>query len=386
MSQEKKVVHITTVHHPFDTRIYHKECISLQEAGFDVSLITKIDEADTSADSDVNFIPLKKRGGRIRRMIFSTFEAYRKAKCLKADCYHIHDPELLPVGWLLKSKHNTVIYDIHEDYITSITQKEYLLKLVRSLFACIYQFAESVFSRKMELCLAEKYYLDKYPRGTCILNYPAINEKLMNVNRESQPVENKLLYTGNVSEDRGAFIHAHIPKIESSVSVHFIGKCPGDLAKAMQTVAGSDADRLHIEGMDTFIEREDIDAKYVERNWLAGLALFPPTDHYMQKELTKFFEYMSAGIPIICSDFPMWKEFMERYKCGMAVDPDSPEEITEAIHYLQNNPNEAREMGNNGKKAVMANLNWKQEEKKLIQWYNSLLDSKININPEEKTD
>src|SRR5699024_5960148 len=105
-------------------------------------------------------------------------------------------------------------YDIHEDYITSITQKEYMLKLVRAFFARIYQFAERLFSRNMELCLAEKYYVDKYPRGTCILNYPAVNEKLMHVNRESQPVENKLLYTGNVSVDRGAFIQAQIPKMD----------------------------------------------------------------------------------------------------------------------------------------------------------------------------
>src|SRR5699024_2336389 len=183
MDQKKKVVHMTTVHHPFDTRIYHKECTSLQQAGFDVSLITTMDEDDTPDSPEVNIIPLKKRGGRIRRMFFSTWEAYRKAKRLKADCYHFHDPELLPVGWLLKTKNNTVIYDIHEDYITSITQKEYMLKLVRALFARIYQFAERLFYRNIELCLAEKYYVDKYPRGTRILNYPAVNEKLMHVNR-----------------------------------------------------------------------------------------------------------------------------------------------------------------------------------------------------------
>src|SRR5699024_8475168 len=142
------------------------------------------------------------------------------------------------------------------------------------------------------------------------------------------------LYTGNVSVDRGAFIHAQIPKIDPSVSVHFIGKCPGDLAKAMESIAETDADRLHIEGIDAFIEREDIDAKYVERNWLAGLDLFPPTDHYMKKELTKFFEYMSAGIPIICSNFPMWKEFIGRYQCGIAVNPNNHEEVSEAIQYL----------------------------------------------------
>src|SRR5699024_2169313 len=138
MDKRKKIVHMTTVHHPFDTRIYHKECLSLAQAGFDVSLMTTIDETAIPDETPVTIISLRKRGGRIRRMMLSTWEAYRKAKKLNADCYHIHDPELLPVGWLLKSRHNTVIYDVHEDYITSITQKEYIAKPIRKLVAGFY--------------------------------------------------------------------------------------------------------------------------------------------------------------------------------------------------------------------------------------------------------
>src|SRR5690625_6021755 len=59
----------------------------------------------------------------------------------------------------------------------------------------------------------------------------------------------------------------------------------------------------------------------MSHNWLAGIALFPPTEHYMKKELTKFFEYMNAGLPIICSHFPQWKTFIDKYNCGIAVDP-----------------------------------------------------------------
>src|SRR5699024_9269542 len=131
--------------------------------------------------------------------------------------------------------------------------------------------------------------------GTCILNYPKINDTLLNITRESLPVEDKLLYTGNVSVDRGALIHARLLKLDSSIALHCIGQCPSDLAKTMYTIAGDETDRLHIDGIEQYIEREKIDATYAERNWLAGLALFPPTDHYMRKELTKFFEYMAAG-------------------------------------------------------------------------------------------
>ncbi|HEY4599678.1 MAG TPA: glycosyltransferase, partial [Cerasibacillus sp.] len=309
------------------------------------------------------------------RMIFGTIDAYRKAKQLKADVYHFHDPELLPVGWLLKKKTNRVVYDIHEDYVTSILQKEYMSPFLRKLFAKLYKTMEKLFAKQMELCLAEKYYKDIYPNGVCVLNYPTINQKFIDHDRDNQPVKNGLLYTGNVTEDRGALIHATIPQIDPTVSVQFIGKCPSSLAEKMYALAGEHKEQLHIEGIDQYIEKEDIEAMYIKHNWLAGVALFPPTDHYMKKELTKFFEYMNAGLPIICSDFPVWKNFVEKYQCGIAVNPHNEKEIKQAIEYLRNHPKEARKMGENGKQAVLNELNWHSEEQKLIQWYEDLLTS-----------
>lgn len=368
-----KVVHMTTVHHPYDTRIFHKECTSLQKGGYDVSLIASMDKQEIQKDTDVTMVPIKKRKNRLARMVFSTLEAYLKAKSLKADCYHIHDPELLPVGRLLKKKNNVVIYDVHEDYVTAMYQKEYFPKPIRKAVGAVYGFVEKILSKNMALCLAEKYYQEKYPSGICILNYPALNDKLVNHQIDDQPAENKVLYTGNVSMERGAYIHAQIPNIDPSVSVHFIGKCPSSIAEKMYAEAGEKKEQLMIEGIDQFIEREEIDDKYISRKWLAGIALFPPTQHYKKKELTKFFEYMSAGLPILCSNFPVWKKFMDKYQCGIAVDPYNEEEIKEAIDYLRKHPEEARQMGMNGKKAVVRQLNWQKEEEKLINWYGALL-------------
>src|SRR5699024_8412156 len=131
--------HLTTVHHPSDPRIYHKECLSLKRAGYDVTLIAQQDEETTEKEKPIRHIPLKTYKSRIKRMLFGTFDLYRKAKKLKADVYHFHDPELLPIGWLLKRKNNTVIYDIHEDYVTSILQKEYMSPFFRKVFAKMYK-------------------------------------------------------------------------------------------------------------------------------------------------------------------------------------------------------------------------------------------------------
>ncbi|MDG5786703.1 glycosyltransferase [Evansella sp. AB-P1] len=375
MSRQKKVVHLTTVHHPLDPRIYYKECLSLHDAGFEVTFIVPEHE-DIDPNSSITILPLKKRKNRFKRMFLSTMEAYKKARDLKADYYHIHDPELLPVAWLLKKKGNVVIYDIHEDYETAMLQKEYLIKPLRYVAAKMYRLIEKFFSRKLELCLAEKYYKEKYPRGTCILNYPVLNEKLMKHEITEEPAENKLIYTGNVTMERGAMEHAKLPYIDNSLSVYFFGKCPSLFAAKMYETAGERRNQLIIEGIDRFVPKGIIEENYVSHRWLAGVALFPPSEHYMKKELTKFFEYMSAGIPIICSDFPKWKEFVEEYACGIAVDPHNDAEIKGALDYLRENGNAAKKMGKNGKEAILHKLNWKIEEKKLVEWYDEMWQNK----------
>jgi len=368
-----RVAHLSTVHHPTDPRIYHKQCLSLHKAGFDVYLIAQEDGHESN--KPIQHIPLKKTSGRLKRMIFGTFQLYRQAKKLKADIYHFHDPELMIVGWLLKKRTNIVIYDIHEDYVTSILQKKYMNSFLRKMAAKLYTFFEKIFTRKLELTLAEKYYYDIYQRGTLVLNYPIINERLMDERSMDLPLENKLLYTGNVTEDRGALIHANLPNIIKDISVYFIGKCPRALADQMNEISAEVEGGITIEGVDQFIEKEYIDKMYMQRRWLAGIALFPPTDHYMKKELTKFFEYMNAGLPIICSNFPVWDAFINKYNCGITVDPYDEKAIKEAIMYLINNPDQAKQMGENGRRAIKDELNWSVEETKLIQLYNDLLQN-----------
>ncbi|MED4476081.1 glycosyltransferase [Oceanobacillus caeni] len=372
MLTPRNVVHLTTVHHPYDPRIYHKECLSLHRAGFDVTLIAP-DTNASSTNKSIKHVSIKKHKSRLVRMFFGTFNAYRKAKKLNADVYHLHDPELIPVGWLLKKKNNIVIYDIHEDYVTSMMQKEYVNKNLRKMFSLMYKIIEKLFIKNFDLCLAEKYYKDLYPKGYCILNYPIINQRLLKINHNKLQSSKKLLYTGNVTIERGALIHAMLPLIDDSISVHFIGKCSKNLAEEMMNTVGEKSDSITIEGINRFVEKDKIDSTYVNEDWLAGLAIFPPTEHYMKKELTKFFEYMNVGLPIICSDFPVWKNFVETYKCGIAVNPHNHDEIGQAIEYLSNHPDEARQMGENGKEAIKKKLNWNEEEKKLINWYNQLL-------------
>src|SRR5699024_12419964 len=143
--------------------------------------------------SHVKHINLQKHTNRLKRILFSPFELYKKAKKEKADIYVFHDPELLFVGSLLKKQDNIVVYDIHEDYVTSILQKQYLHPFILQLSAKIYRFMEKLTTRKMALSLAETYYQDIYPNAKCILNYPIIPEVDLQVD-ESKVKKDALLY------------------------------------------------------------------------------------------------------------------------------------------------------------------------------------------------
>ena len=86
------------------------------------------------------------------------------------------------------------------------------------------------------------------------------------------------------------------------------------------------------------------------------------------------FEYMAAGIPVVASNFKLWKSIIEENECGICVDPLNHKEITDAIEKLLKNPQLAKIMGKNGQKLVKENYNWKMEEKKLLTLYKSLIE------------
>ncbi len=123
-----KVCHLTSVHIPFDTRIFYKECRSLADAGYEVHLIAPHDRDETVDGIHLHAVP--KRRNKLKRMVFTTIAVLKKALSLDAALYHFHDPELLKYGLKLIGKGKKVIYDSHEDVSADIIDKEYIPKWV----------------------------------------------------------------------------------------------------------------------------------------------------------------------------------------------------------------------------------------------------------------
>ncbi len=82
---------------------------------------------------------------------------------------------------------------------------------------------------------------------------------------------------------------------------------------------------------------------------------------------------MSAGVPVIASDFPLWRKIVEGAGCGLVADPLDPHAIASAIEWLLTHPDEAEAMGKRGQEAVRKLYNWEHEAKALINFYERLL-------------
>lgn len=374
-SPMKKIVHLTTVHHVLDNRIFFKQCVGLAKSGYSVVLIAPHNKAERI--DGVQIEPLSISSSRVSRVLVGSWAALRSALTHRADVYQFHDPELIPVGLILKVLGRRVVYDIHEDYITSIAQKTYIPRLIRGVLSRLVGRSEQIASCAFELVIAEKYYRRRFPRAVEVLNYPADSPKVSRSASQvgrcsvgtqgSTPI--RVLYTGGITIDRGALIHADIVNYLAEAEVHFIGRCSKSVAERIWSVAGPHRGRIRITGVDEHVPFQDIVAEYQSGHWVCGLALFPDTPHYREKELTKFFEYMAYGIPIVCSNFPTWSALMRSSKSGIAVDPSNRQEIASAVMRLANDDELWCRAASAGRAAVAERYTWGSQLDNLIALY-----------------
>lgn len=364
----KTVVHISTVHSRLDPRIFEKECISLSKAGYKVSLITQ-----DGVNKETNGVWSEKLkglyGSRFKRMSIGSYRIIKQALKKKPDVIHIHDPEILPFAFLWRKKCH-FIYDVHEDYTTDISQKKDIPFFLKGFLVIFLKFFESLARRCFTIIIAENYYQERFQKGIKVLNYPKLDwAKEIKVNRENPK---SLLYTGNITEDRGGLIHSRISKYiedDEIIRITMIGRCDYEFYKKIsETIKGD----VKVVGVGNYVPFKRIVEEYKKKDWIAGLAVFPKTPHYAKKQLTKFYEYMAAGLPIIYSDFPEWKKLLEPLNVGIAVNPDSPEELILAIRKVKTDQKLRMEMVSNGRKAVFQYFDWKKEEQKLLHLYSKV--------------
>ena len=366
MSQRARVAHLTSVHPPFDRRIC-VQCEALAAAGWPVSLIA---QEGPFAVPDVTHVPLPPAPSRLSRLFVSSWQVFRRALNSGARICHFHDPELLPVGMLLRLFGRKVIYDVHEDMPLQILNKTWLPKWARwpisRATGAVEWLATRVFFSAVVAAtppIARRFQ----PRDTVtVQNFPKIEPAA-----EGPALAERAdcaVYIGVIEPNRGAaeMVRAiglsRRPETRLILGGKFSGETVEEECRALAGWARTD--------FRGWMDREQVSSALAEAK--VGLVTLAPIPNYLESYPTKLFEYMAAGVPVVASDFPLWRQIVERAGCGLLVDPQNPEAIAEAIDWLLDHPDEAAQMGAAGKVAARDTYNWQSEAEKLVALYERL--------------
>lgn len=361
------ICHITTVHSALDGRIFRKECSSLVRSGYRVTLIASHDRDDDVMSITIKSLPKSKN--RLHRMFALSSRALVIACRQKAALYHFHDPELLWVGLFLRLLGKKVIYDVHEDVPRDILTKNWVSPVVRNVLSNMVEQVENIASRRMNYVIAATPFIrDRFLRLNCktidVNNYPETDE-LCQAPVEWSKKKPAVCYVGGIWPGRGLFEMIRAINM-TDATLYLAGNISLQDKKKIVSMPGWT--RVHAPGYLNRNEVSEILAKS-----MAGLVLFHPEPNHVNAQPNKLFEYMSAGLPVVASNFPLWRDIIERNKCGLCVNPMEPREIAKAIQWIVQHPAEAKRMGENGREAVLDRYNWSSQEARLLTVYKELL-------------
>lgn len=368
---------MTSVHQRYDGRILKKECVSLARNGYDVTLIVADNKDDEIYNgvkiTSIKFIPRN----RFDRILHAKKKIFAKALSLDAHIYHFHDPELIPVGLALLKKGKKVIYDSHEDYPKDIRYKKAWLPLIgrwliSHTFALYEKYASECFSAIISVTpqIVDRFL--KFNQNTFLItNYPLfVPEEDLNVTSKKQSEKILACFAGIVDFPwvQDNFILA----IQNTDIEYLIA---GSLGKA------SSLERL--ESLDTnnqikyvgVIPQEKVWNIYKKASIGVAIAGYDPTEFNKEGSIgvNKLFEYMMFGLPVICTDFTLWKAVIDKWKCGFAINPNNIESLHNLAEYICKNPNILIEMGKRARQAAIAEYNWPTQESVLLSVYRNIL-------------
>jgi glycosyltransferase involved in cell wall biosynthesis len=364
-----RIRHLTSVHSIRDPRIFHKECKSLAALGHDVGLIACHDRAEVI--DGVRIVPVDRGQGRLDRMLRVGWRVYRAARRERADVYHFHDPELLWVGALLKLGGATVIYDVHEDVPKQIMGKHWIPARLRPTVSRAVAVVEQLGARIVDgIVAATPTIARKFPaaKTAVVQNFPEASfARADGAERPFDERSDAFVYTGGLMEIQGvremAQAFARLPQdMTGTVAGTFH---PASLEDEIAAMPGWQRVRYLRQVPRAEVVQAIGDAR-------AGLVLNHPTVNYVDAYPTKMFEYMACGLPVVCSNFPLWTEIVRGADCGVPVDPRDPEAIADAIRALGDDPALARRLGENGRRAIAERYNWEAELGKLDALYRKL--------------
>lgn len=374
-----KVCHLSTVHKLYDPRIFYKECTSLSEFGYKVYYIVSNEESCVL--NGVRVIPLPTFEMRFPRIFFKPVLALLKSIMVNAHVYHLHDPELIPVGFILKFLGKKVIFDLHELFEYQLYDKEWLPYWLKVIVRKIYFLLRDLYVKIFDaVILAEDRYIESFSKYRNyrhkifkIRNYPILDRVLKySENRTRRNGNGELFvvgYNGVLARVRGIkeMIKA-VEKLDDSVRLFLVGRWSDEKYRE-ECFNMKGWEKVKYFGYKKLDEVYEIVSKFD-----VGMTVSYPIKNHTTTMHVKTFEFMALGIPMILSNFDYWKEVYAG--CALFVDPYDPEDIANKIEMLKKDEGLREKLGNTGKKLVLEKYSWENEKKRLFGIYKVCLGIK----------
>ncbi len=377
---QTRITIISAVHAWNDTRIFFKEAISLAKKNYTVILIGMSDEKNILYRNGIKVYTLKRKRRHIRWV--NWIPIIKIVLREKSEMIHFHDPELIFVGMILKLCNKKVIFDIHEDFAKQIGDKEWLPKYIRKVFSKVYKHIEKYLPKIFDkIILAEDSYRHNFSKSnniSIIHNFPRI-PSLYKKDYNSSIF--KMIYVGDIRIIRGINEYINILEmaLRNSLDVQLL--IVGSFAEKNLELQVKEVikEKGLVNNIKLFGRIPNEEIYSILMNCEIGLALLHPVQNYLNSYPTKIFEYMSVGLPVLASNFKLWKNIILENECGKCVNPLIINESYEVIRDYYFSEDLRRKHGMNGQIAVRMKYNWGNEEKLLYEAYDNLKLKKNNF-------
>lgn len=366
--KKTRVLAISTVHPPTDPRISYKIIPALGE---DYEVFCALPNYQ-SHSKDIASLKLPQSSRLINRIVLSYPIVLYHYLRLRPKIIHIFVPEVIPLALLFRLLGAKVIYEIQENHFKKFALKRYNNAWT---FQQLFRLSDRLARRHFHCIVTEDAYLEQYTNlkhnPAIIYNYPC----LPFIDRYKKPVEQAI---------------THIPTFFYCGVISF-ERCFDILIEALHKLITQGYEfKVLLFGPVRFSEKEANDLPYYgtvlpyleffgytdlksalayTSDSLAGIALLKSVGDYMDSYTTKLFEYMASALPVVTSDFPLYKKIVEPAGCGFCISPTDSTLLAEKLVWFIQNPEQATSMGKKGRKAVETKYNWETEKIKLLNFY-----------------
>lgn len=376
-----RICHLTTVHPAKDNRIFYRMAQSLGRKGLSVVLIApeKFEDSFVEASSWNELVG--KTSWRFKRM----FLALRAALSEKADIYHFHDPELIPVGFALKlfRPSAVVIYDVHEDYPAMMRVKHWIPAFIRPIVSRAMHLVNVCAGRVLDGIVTadpsvqEDFLSCAEGKTQVFYNFPELS-LFSSSDDKNRVIQADLVYVGGVSQRAGIFVLLDALSLLAQDGLRPTVRLAGytDGQAGLSSLREGIAHR-RLEKQVEFIGRIP---SWKVPDWIRsgriGLVALQPIAKFLKNIPSKLFEYWACGLPVIASDLPPIRRFVNHGKNGLLFEATSAHDLAHAIRKSLAEPEQCVAMGRYGKELVQVQWNNDQQVDQLIKFYSGCLSKK----------